>query len=156
MRTALTALISAASLCAIATAASAQSAPVYADGGWAGWGPTIPSHTGAPLYSYHRTAAVPAVVGSCQILAGNRVCSDTPADGAAAYGPVGAVIAAPIMVAAAPFEMIGVIPAPNYGYTYAPATGAPAYAYGSQVGPQPGAVGSCSIISGNRVCFGVP
>ncbi len=37
-------------------------------------GPTIPSATGAPPYSYHYTGPIPAAVGSCEIVAGNRVC----------------------------------------------------------------------------------
>ena len=62
MRTALTAFISAASFCAVATAASAQVAtyPYYGATPYpyAGSAPTIPSHTGAPLYSYHHTTAL--------------------------------------------------------------------------------------------------
>jgi hypothetical protein len=153
MRIALTAFLSAASLCALATAASAQT--VYYDTGAA---PTIPSNTGAPLYSYHRTGAQPGVVGSCSIISGNRVCSAMPADdgSSAGYaygggGPVGALIGAPMMVLTAPFG------GPGYAYggsgaTYAPATGTPAYSYKSQVGPQRGMFGHCRIFSGNRVC----
>ncbi len=37
-------------------------------------GPTIPSATGAPPYSYHYTGPIPAVIGSCEIVAGNWVC----------------------------------------------------------------------------------
>jgi len=39
--------------------------------------PTIPAATGAPAYSYstYASAPRPAPGGSCQILAGNRVCS---------------------------------------------------------------------------------
>ena len=58
MRTALTAFISAASFCALAPVASAQ---------------TIPSNTGTPAYSYEsQVPAQPAAVGSRDIIAGNR------------------------------------------------------------------------------------
>ena len=84
-----------------------------------------------------------------------------PDNGGAGYatgygygGPVGALVAAPFNVAgavvAAPFRMVGAgAPA---GYTYAPATGTPAYSYEGHVGAQPGVVGHCSLIAGNRVC----
>jgi len=44
---------------------------------FAGSYPTVPSNTGAPAYSYstHASAPRPAPGGSCQILAGNRVCT---------------------------------------------------------------------------------
>jgi hypothetical protein len=195
MRIALTALVSGASFCALTTIATAQVvAPYY--GGYEG--PTRPSLTGAPLYSYHNQSAQPGVVGSCQVISGNRVCFATPASainapgygyGAYGYGyggPIGAVVAAPFdaagavaagtlnatgAVAAAPVAATGAVVgapygygyapttvgygygyAPAYGATYAPATGTPVYSYESQVGPQPGIVGHCSMISGNRVC----
>ena len=167
MRIALTAFISAASFCAFATAASAQTYP-YPFGAptaypYAGSAPTIPSNTGAPLYSYHRTTAQPGAVGSCSIIAGNRVCSsipagtDNPAPGYGYGGPIGAVVAAPFNAAgavmAAPFGAFG---AAQPGYTYAPATGAPIYSYENQVGPQRAAVGHCDLIAGNRVCQAGP
>jgi hypothetical protein len=44
---------------------------------FAGGYPTVPSNTGAPAYSYstYASAPRPAPGGSCQILAGNRVCT---------------------------------------------------------------------------------
>jgi len=177
MRTALTAFISAASFWALASAASAQVAPYPYYGAptpypYSGSGPTIPSHTGAPLYSYHRTTAQPAAVGSCSIIAGNRVCSAMPAgtDNPAPYGygygaggPIGALFAAPFNAAgaivSAPFGGPSYGAGYGYGYgnpaagaTYAPATGTPAYSYESHIGAQPGAVGHCDLIAGNRVC----
>jgi hypothetical protein len=123
MRTALTAFISAASFCALASAASAQVAPYPYYGAptpypYAGSAPTIPSNTGAPLYSYHRTTAQPAAVGSCSVIAGNRVCSTIPAgtDNPAPYGygyggPIGAMVAAP-------FNAAGTIVAAPFGGSY--------------------------------------
>jgi hypothetical protein len=139
MRNTLTALISAASFCALATAASAQ---------------TIPDNTGAPANSYRYTAPQPGAFGHCEIISGNHVCFSGSMNAGYGYGyggPVGAVIAAPVAVVEAPFNAFGSGPAypPGYGATYAPATGAPMYSYESQVRPQPG---SCNIISGNRVC----
>jgi len=139
MRTALTAFISAASFCALATAASAQVVyPYYGPTPypWSGSAPTIPSHTGAPLYSYHCTTAQPGVVGSCSVIAGNRVCSATPAGtdnpapaygyGYGAGGPIGAIVAAPFNAAGA------IVSAPvggpyygnGYGYGYRNPVGA--------------------------------
>ena len=135
MRHALTGLLSAASLCAFAGAipAAAQT-------------PTIPSQTGAPAYSYHRTAPRPAVVGQCEVIAGNHVCNGAPAYGSWAYGyppggPIGAAITAPVAaaanvaaapvaaaanVAAAPVAAAGAVAAapfaPTYGYGYGYAT----------------------------------
>jgi hypothetical protein len=113
--------------------------------------PTVPDNTGAPLYSYRHTGPQPGVVGSCEILSGNRVCSDTPAG--PGYGPVGTLIGAPFAILRAPFGFLGGTRVASSGETYAPATGTPAYSYESHVPPQPGAVGYCDIISGNRVCF---
>jgi hypothetical protein len=143
MRIALTTLVSAASLCTLATAASAQDYP------------TIPSTTGAPPYSYHHTGPQPAAVGSCEIIAGNRVCSAGPAGYGYnnTWGPVGAVVDAPFVLAAAPFGAMGGFPAAGSAPTYAPATGALPYSYESHLPPQPGASGYCDIVSGNRVCF---
>ena len=81
MRHAITAFISAASFYALATAAAAQVAPMYPYA-YSGAAPTMPSNTGAPLYSYHHTGPRPGAVGRCEIIAGNRVCSGAPA----AYG----------------------------------------------------------------------
>jgi hypothetical protein len=180
MRTALTAFISAASLCALATAASAQVAPAFpfpfgapTPYPYAGSAPTLPSNTGAPLYAYHHTQARPAAVGSCSIIAGNRVCSAMPAEGVngngTSYGygyggPLGAIVGAPVQAAgavvAAPFGTLAAPPAgtgyTGTGYTYAPATGTPAYSYESQVGPQRAAIGRCELIAGNRVCLAGP
>ena len=114
MRTALTAFISAASLCALGSAASAQT---Y----YYGAPPTIASNTGTPAYSYEtQVAPQPAFNGSCDIISGNRVCSAAPAYAAPApayapgYGPVGAIVAAPFnaagTVVTAPFGMFGAAP----------------------------------------------
>jgi hypothetical protein len=152
MKNALTAFASAASLCcALATAAWAQDYQ-YPYGGEA---PTVPSNTGAPLYSYHNTAPQPGAVGSCEIISGNRVCNGNPAGytyDSTPGGPVGSIIGAPFAMIAAPFGFVGGQPASS-GATYAPATGTAPYSYGSSVPPQPGAVGYCDIISGNRICF---
>jgi hypothetical protein len=150
MRIALTAFVSAASLCALATAASAQDYP------FGGEAPTVASNTGAPLYSYHYTAPQPGAVGSCEVIAGNRVCNAGPAGygyDTMPGGPVGAVIGAPFAVIAAPFGMMGGPPMAGAGGTYAPATGTPAYSYESHIAARPGAPGYCDIIAGNRVCF---
>ena len=154
MRNALTAFISAASFCVIATAASAQ---------------TTPDNTGAPLYSYRHASPRPAAVGSCEIVAGNRVCSAGPMEGysTGAGGPVGMLVGAPFAIVAAPFgafggrtyaaqESIGTPVAPYGGATYAPATGAAIYSYESQVGSRYGAVGHCDLVAGNRVCMSTP
>jgi hypothetical protein len=150
MRNALTALISAASFCAIASAASAQVA-VYPYPYSSGAAPTVADTTGAPLYGYRQTPAQPAVVGSCDIIAGNRVCTSGqmgPSYGYGYGGPVGMIMGAPIAVVAAPFTAFGMTGA----NTVAPATGTAAYSYESHVPPQPGAVGHCDLISGNRIC----
>ena len=149
MRNTLTALLSAASFCAFAGAipAAAQT-------------PTIPSQTGAPAYSYDRTAPVPAPVGECQIIAGNRVCNGAPAygygygpwaNGYAPGGPIGAVVAAPVTAAGA------VVAAPFAGAapTRPSLTGAPAYSY-HRTAPVPAVGGECQIIAGNRVCTASP
>jgi hypothetical protein len=140
MRIALMTLASAASLCALATTASAQD---YSFGG----------EPGTPPYAYHHTGPQPGAVGSCQIIAGNRVCDASPAGfgyDQGPWGPVGAVIGAPYAIIAAPFGVMG---AAGPGATEGPGTGAPPYSYESQLPPQPGATGYCDIISGNRVCF---
>ena len=105
MRHTLTALLSVASIGAFAGVipAAAQT--------------TIPSATGAPLYSYHRTGPVPAPAGECQIIAGNRVCNGAPASwwgygpGPYGYAPGGPAVAAPFNAAgtlfAAPFAAAG-------------------------------------------------
>ena len=148
MRNALTALISAASLCVMASAASAQVTYPYD-------GATVPDNTGAPLYGYRVTPAQPAVVGSCDIISGNRVCSSGqmgPNNGYAYGGPVGMLVGAPIAIVAAPFNGFGMTAAPVMANTYAPATGTPTYSYETHVPPQPGAIGHCDLLSGNRVC----
>ena len=88
-------------------------------------GPDDPdANTGTPAYSYEsQVPPQPAAVGSCDIIAGNRVCSGQPAYAAPVvgyapgYGPVGAIVAAPFDVAGtvvtAPFGMFGA--APNAG-----------------------------------------
>ncbi len=166
MRTVL--FISAASLCALASAASAQT--------YYGGTPTVPSNTGTPAYSYESSVPPqPAAVGSCDIIAGNRVCSGQPAYAAPVvgyspgYGPVGAIVAAPFGVAGtvltAPFGMLGANTTPvAYGMgsgtpyvggsmTNPAATGTEIDSYESHVPPQPGAVGFCDLISGNHVCM---
>ena len=148
MRNAVMAL-SAASLFALAAPAMAQEYP------------TVPDNTGAPLYSYRHTGPQPGAVGSCEIVSGNRVCSDTPVAYGYGYGygygpgpgPIGELVGAPFAILRAPFGFFNGTQVASSGETYAPATGTPAYSYESHVAPQPGAVGYCDIISGNRVCF---
>lgn len=181
MRNALTALLSAASLFAVAGVAPASAQtygtpwPYPLQSTYAGPYATAPSHTGTPAYSWHRDGPYPAVVGSCDIISGNRVCSAAPAGGYAngygyGYGPggpIGAAVAAPFEVAgaivSAPVAVVGAAPAPwSYGpgapyagaYPTVPAaTGAPPYSYRTaSETPQPGINGSCQILAGNRVC----
>jgi hypothetical protein len=84
-----------------------------------------------------------------------------PGYGFSYRSPVAASIAAPFNAAgnvvAAPFHAVGgALGGPTYvsaSATYASATGTPVYSYESQVGPQPGWVGHCDLIAGNRVCF---
>ena len=169
MRTALTAFISAASLCALGSVASAQT---Y----YYGAPPTIASNTGTPAYSYEtQVPPQPAFNGSCDIISGNRVCSAAPAyvapapAYAPAYGPLGAVVVAPFNAAGtvltAPFGMFGATPGTQVVYgnpgtpyiagtmTNPAATGTKISSYESHVGVQPGAVGYCELISGNHVCM---
>ena len=87
------------------------------------------------------------------MLSGNRVCTDTPAQYGYGYGPAGELIAAPVAIVTAPFGFLGGSRVASSGATYAPATGAGTYSYESHVPPQPGAVGYCDLISGNRICF---
>ncbi len=99
----------------------------------------------------------PAVVGSCDIISGNRICTSgqmgpTATPGYAYGGPVGMIIGAPLAVVAAPFNAIGMTGGPGFDNTAAPATGTATYSYESHVPPQPGAVGHCDLIAGNRVC----
>ena len=145
----ITSSISAASFCAIASAASAQVA-VYP---YPGEAPTVADTTGAPLYGYRQTAAQPATVGSCDIIAGNRVCTSGQMGASYGYGgPIGAVVGAPFAIVAAPFNAFGMTGTPVVSNTNAPDTGTPTYSYESHVPPQPGAVGHCDMISGNRIC----
>jgi hypothetical protein len=151
MRHTLTALLSGASLCAFAGVIPAAAQTYY------GTAPTIPSQTGAPAYSYHRTGPVPAPAGECQIIAGNRVCNAAPAYpvgygygypyygygypyGYPPGGPIGAAVAAPLAtagaVAAAPLAATGAL------------VGAPFAA-----APRPEPAG-CDKIAGNLVCHG--
>lgn len=135
-------------------AGAVATAPFYATGvapapyaaPYSGAAPTVPSATGAPLYSYRYTGPRPAVVGSCEIIAGNRVCNGAPAWG---YGPnyayapgglFGAAIAAPVnaaaTVAAAPVAAAGAVAAAPF----------------APVAPAPAFVGQCQMLAGNRVC----
>ena len=59
----------------------------------------------------------------------------------------------PFLFVTAPFGFFGGPQVASSGATYAPATGTGTYSYESHVPPQPGAVGYCDLISGNRVCF---
>ncbi len=184
MRNTLTALLSAASIAAFAGVVPAAAQAIYGtpwpygvQSDYSGPVPTVPSHTGTPAYSYeaHNDGPYPAATGSCSIIAGNRVCTATPAYGSGygygAYGPgpgglIGAAVGAPFAaagaLAAAPFEATAALTGAPYavaGGTYAPAgaptipsaTGAPLYSY-HHVGPRPAAVGGCDVIAGNRVC----
>ncbi len=165
MRHTLTALLSAASIVAFAGVIPAAAQV-----------PTIPSATGAPLYSYHHTGPVPAPGGECQIIAGNRVCFAAPVygwgygPGPYGYAPGGPAVAAPFNAAgglfAAPFAAAGTLatapvaatgavvgaPVAAVGHTVARRTGTPPYSYESRVAPGPAPVGSCDIVAGNRVC----
>jgi hypothetical protein len=42
---------------------------------------TVPSHTGAPTYSWHNEGPWQALGGQCQIVSGNRVCTSYSAPG---------------------------------------------------------------------------
>ncbi len=155
MRNALTALISAASLCVVASAASAQVAAYPYP--YTGPAPTVANDVGAPLYGYRDTHAHPGAVGSCDIISGNRVCSSGQMGSAAGYGygyggPIGAIVGAPFAVVAMPFNAFGMTGAPVMSNTVAPATGTPPYSYESHVAPQPAVLGHCDLIAGNRVC----
>jgi hypothetical protein len=161
MRQTFVAIFGAASIAALACAAPAAAQTMYYDNG-APWsaGPTVPSNTGAPAYSWHRTGPAPAVNGQCEIISGNHVCTSGPGYGDGyGYAP-GSMVAAPFdaagMLVAAPMQAAGFVAgAPTYaspGYTVPQNTGTPAYSYASHVPPQPGVVGSCDIISGNHVC----
>jgi hypothetical protein len=110
------------------------------------------------VYSYHRTGAVPAPNGKCEIIAGNRVCTTGPV-GPYAYGygygyggPFGAVVAAPVNAAgaivaaplaatgglvAAPVNAAGAIVAAPVAATGA-IVGAPFVAVGQTVRPLTG------------------
>ncbi len=96
----------------------------------------VPSGTAYSLPPSEQTAR-PGIVGSCSIIAGNRVCTDTPAYNAPAYGygygygyggpfgMVGAAVSAPVnaagALAAAPFEAAGAVTGAVTGAPYAPA-----------------------------------
>jgi hypothetical protein len=218
MKHAITALLSAASIGAFAWATPAAAQAIYGtpwpygvESTYSGPYPTVPSHTGTPAYSYsvHNQGPYPGATGSCEVIAGNRVCNAAPAYGYGygygygAYGPgpgglVGAAVAAPVAaagaLAAAPFEAAGATAGALTGAPYAPGpyapyagpyAAAPVGAYPvAPVGPyparrpmkgksvvptqtayslppseetaQPGVVGSCSVIAGNRVCTAAP
>jgi hypothetical protein len=95
-------------------------------------------------------APAPAAVGSCEIIAGNRVCFGAPAwgyspnYGYAPGGPIGAAIAAPFnaaaTVAAAPVAATGAVAA------------APLAPVGAPAAPAPAVAGQCQMLAGNRVC----
>jgi hypothetical protein len=144
MRHTLTALLSAASVCALAGVAPAAAQVFYgAPGPYAAPAPGAYTHypegglvkgqsVVPPQISYSlppsEEVAQPGVVGSCSLIAGNRVCTDTPAHGygygygyAAPGGLFGGLIGAPFAaagtLAAAPFEAAGAV----VGAPYAPA-----------------------------------
>ncbi len=149
MRHTLTALVSAASICAFAGVAPAGAQAFYgAPGPYATPAPGPYTHypegglvkgdsVVPPQISYSlppsEQVAQPGVVGSCSIIAGNRVCTDTPAYNPPQYGygygygapggflgaAVGAPVAAAGALAAAPFEAAGALT----GAPYAPAPG---------------------------------
>lgn len=203
MKHTLTALLSAASICAFAGIAPASAQAFYGQpyGQYPAGGPTkgqsvVPPQISYSLPSYEQRAQ-PGVTGSCQMLDGNRVCTAAPANGygygygygyGAQGGLLGAAVGAPLAaagaLAAVPFQAAGATAGALTGAPY-PAgapypvayAGAPMGTYpagGPTVGqsvvpPQisyslpsyeqtarPGAVGSCSLIAGNRVCSGAP
>jgi len=216
MRHALTALLSAASICAIAGIVPASAQAFYgAPGPYASQVPGAYTHypegglvkgdsVVPPQISYSlppsEEVAQPAVVGSCSLISGNRVCTDTPAYTPPRYGygygapggflgaAVGAPLAAAGALAAAPFEAAGALTGAPYapGPYPAPYAAAPAYpgyatapvgpyvaggpvngqsvvpdqlSYSlppSEQAPRPGVVGSCTLLSGNRVCSAAP
>ena len=96
MRYVLRGLLSAGAICAFACATPvvAQTVHGYGAGAWpygvdstfAGPYPTIPSHTGAPTYSWHDEGPWLAPGGKCQIISGNRVCTTNSAFGPFAFG----------------------------------------------------------------------
>jgi hypothetical protein len=80
MRHVLTALLSAGAIAALAyaTPAAAQTYspwPFGVQSTFAGSSPTIPSHTGAPTYSWRDQGPWGAPGGKCEIVSGNRVCT---------------------------------------------------------------------------------
>jgi hypothetical protein len=128
MKHAVTALLSAASLCAFAWAAPAAAQTMR-----------------APLHP-------PAPIGECQMIAGNHVCFAGPSYAYGYYGPgyappggpIGAAVAAPVAAAGA---VVGGTAAAAGQIAAAPfwaPPAAPVYAYN---GPP-----TCSMIAGNRVC----
>ncbi len=136
MRHTLTALLSAASICAFAGVVPAAAQTYYPEGGPVKGLSVVPSQTAYSLPPSEETAQ-PGIVGSCSIIAGNRVCTDTPANGYGygyghgygAYGeggPLGAAVAAPFVaagaLAAVPFEAAGATAGALTGapYPYAP------------------------------------
>jgi hypothetical protein len=139
MRHTLTALLSAASICAFAGVVPASAQAIYGtpwpygvQSDYSGPFPTVPSHTGTPAYSYeaHNAGPYPAATGSCSIIAGNRVCTAAPAYGygygyGGPFGLFGSAVAAPIdaagALAAAPFEAAGATAGALTGAPYAPA-----------------------------------
>lgn len=167
MRNTLTALLSAASICAFAGVVPAAAQAFYgspspyavAPGPYVA-GPTKGESIVPPQISYSlppsEETARPGVVGSCSLLDGNRVCTDTPAYGAGpAYGAsgygygygygapgglVGAAVAAPFAaagaLAAVPFEAAGATAGALAGAPYEPAPYAAA-PMGYRVGPYP-------------------
>ncbi len=87
MRHIVTALLSAGAIFALACATPAVAQTYGAPYGTsAGSSPTIPSHTGAPTYSWHDEGPWLAPGGQCQIISGNRVCTANSAFGPFAFG----------------------------------------------------------------------
>ena len=136
MRTALTAFISAASFCALAPVASAQTPSGYAPFG------TVGSIVAAPFGAAGTILAAPfGTFGAGRTIA-------------APFDAAGTIVAAPFgtLRPGTPIGYVAETPVVG-GMTNPAATGTPIYSYESHVPPQRGAVGYCDLISGNRVCI---
>ena len=137
MRTALTAFVSVVSFCALAPVASAQTLP----SGYAPFG-TVGSIVAAPFGAAGTIVAAPFGTFG----AGTTIAAPFDAAGTIVSAPFGTLRPGTPVAYGAGTPVVG-------GMTNPAATGTPIYSYESHVPPQPGAVGSCDLISGNRVCI---
>ena len=154
MRNALTALISAASLCALHQ-------PIGS-----GRRLSLPIHRTAPTVANDVARRSMAIGTPRRTRRGGKLRTLSRVTGSAASGqmgsaagygygyggPIGAIVGAPFAVVAMPFNAFGMTGAPVMSNTVAPATGTPPYSYESHVAPQPAVLGHCDLIAGNRVC----